>query len=267
MLMKITSDVQNFSVRSSLPVRASAERVEGAETQNPVSFSPESLSISEEIVDAKALHAKIYGTPALADRISYSFFKLGYEGFLQKAPPETYTADEAERFNKVVSYLANLLERRELEVDPSNNPFWGMGRDALVAIEQDEKNYTEEERCAALRAKAHLDNDYFTRLIEHAVSSGDDRPLFKGYLEYLDHLTPAERLNYPANEREKVASQLATAEAEKGSLPEDFSLWKYINWDPKGRLNLEALLDPSSAEPTPVIEAGSADDQGSSRLR
>ena len=191
---------------------------------DPVSLSEEGLATAKTKNEIWALHARIHG-PA-----------------------------DAQRFTKTLRYLDGIYKLSGVETKFDENPFWGMGRDELAAIEMDEAGYTKEERYAAFRAKGALDNMFFTRLAEYTTSTHDHRPMEKGYLEYLDNLTPVERLNYPDNERAAVAARLAAAEREMGSLPADFSLWKYINWDPKGRLNLEAMLDPANGGPVPTSE-------------
>ncbi|MBV4493419.1 hypothetical protein [Pseudomonas oryzicola] len=237
------------------------------ERRGQVSLSTEALAAANDKNEVWALHARTYGAGGLGNQVGNEYRALGEENFKRIQPPVHYGPAEAERFGKTLEYLASIEKLTDVEMEFDKNPFWGMRRDDLAAIEIDEQNYTKEERYAASRAKYNMDRLYFSRLIEYANNTGDDRPLIKGYLEFLDSITPVERLNYPTDERDKVAARLARAEREQGSLPENFSLWKYINWDPKGRLNLEALLDPSKTEPAPALEAGPAEDHGSSRLR
>jgi hypothetical protein len=210
-----------------------------------VSLSDEALNDARNKDEVRALHARIYGTPSLGDRISYSYRTRGEEKFKNEPPPENYTPEQAERHRQALDYLVGIEKLSGVETQFEENPFWGLDRAHLVAIEQDENSYTEVERYAAARAKTALDNIFFTRLSDHAYNTGDLRPVFKGYLEYLDNLTDVERLNFPADERERVAGLLARAQSESGSLPEGFSLWQYMNWAPEGRLDLEALLNPA----------------------
>ena len=220
-----------------------------------VSLSQQGLAIAKTKNEIWALHARIYGPRGLDQQVGNEYRTLGEHAFKSLAPPEDYGPADAQRFTKTLRYLDGIYKLSGVETKFDENPFWGMGRDELAAIEMDEAGYTKEERYAALRAKGALDNMFFTRLAEYTTSTHDHRPMEKGYLEYLDNLTPVERLNYPDNERAAVAARLAAAEREMGSLPADFSLWKYINWDPKGRLNLEAMLDPANRGPFPTSEA------------
>ncbi|MEJ5863790.1 hypothetical protein [Pseudomonas farsensis] len=220
-----------------------------------VSLSEQGLATAKTKNEIWALHARIYGPRGLDQQVGAEYRALGSEEFKRLPPPEGYSAADAERFTKTLRYLDGIYKLSGVETKFDENPFWGMGRDELAAIEMDEAGYTKEERYAAFRAKGALDNMFFTRLAEYTTSTHDHRPMEKGYLEYLDNLTPVERLNYPDNERAAVAARLAAAEREMGSLPADFSLWKYINWDPKGRLNLEAMLDPANGGLVPGKEA------------
>lgn len=155
----------------------------------------------------------------LGNQVGNEYRALGEENFKRIQPPVHYGPAEAERFGKTLEYLASIEKLTDVEMEFDKNPFWGMRRDDLAAIEIDEQNYTKEERYAASRAKYNMDRLYFSRLIEYANNTGDDRPLIKGYLEFLDSITPVERLNYPTDERDKVAARLARAEREQGSLP------------------------------------------------
>lgn len=220
-----------------------------------VSLSEEGLATAKTKNEIWALHARIYGPRGLDQQVGSEYRTLGEQAFKSLAPPADYSPADAERFTKTLRYLDGIYKLSGVEKKFDENPFWGMGRDELAAIELDEAGYTKEERYAAFRAKGALDNMFFTRLAEYTTSTHDHRPMEKGYLEYLDNLTPVERLNYPDNERAAVAARLAVAEREMGSLPADFSLWKYINWDPKGRLNLEGMLDPANGGFVPTNEA------------
>lgn len=266
--MKLTPIVSSPLMRQAIAVRAAASPPETSPVSGEqVSLSAQGLAKAAGKNETVALHDRIYGTPGLGNQIGNEYRSLGEEKFLQTQPPENYGPDQVERFNKTLSYLVSLKKLRDVETKYDENPFWGMTRDALAEIEIDEENYTKEERYAAHRAKGQLTDLYFVKLIDHVNNTGDERPLLKGYLEFLDNITPVERLEYPSDERDKIAARLARAENESGSLPKDFSLWQYINWDPKGRLNLESMLDPSITEPAAPGAAGSADDQGNSRLR
>ncbi|MBV4534356.1 hypothetical protein HU719_023485 [Pseudomonas sp. SWRI107] len=215
-----------------------------------VSLSEQSLATAKTKNEIWALHARIYGPRGLDQQVGNEYRTLGEHAFKSLAPPEDYGPVDAQRFTKTLRYLDGIYKLSGVETKFDENPFWGMGRGELAAIEMDEAGYTKEERYAAFRAKGALDNMFFTRLAEYTTSTHDHRPMEKGYLEYLDNLTPVERLNYPDNERAAVAARLAHAEEEQGSLPSGFSLWKYINWDPKGRCNREVLADATVVEPT-----------------
>lgn len=220
-----------------------------------VSLSEQGLATAKTKNEIWALHARIYGPRGLDQQVGAEYRALGSEEFKRLPPPEGYSAADAERFTKTLKYLDGIEKLRGTETKFDKNPFWGMGRDELAAIEMDEQGYTKEERYAAYRAKSALDNMYFVKLGDYYSNTQDHRPLLKGYLEYLDNLTPVERLNYPEGERTAVAARLAIAENELGSLPADFSFWKYINWDPKGRLNLETMSAPAHGEPGLTKEA------------
>lgn len=221
-----------------------------------VSLSEQGLATAKTKNEIWALHARIYGPRGLDQQVGAEYRALGSEAFKKLLPPTHYSPADTERFTKTLKYLDSIEKLRGTETKFDENPFWGMGRDELAAIEMDEQGYTKEERYAACRAKSELDNMYFVKLGDYYSSTQDHRPLLKGYLEYLDNLTPVERLNYPESERTAVAARLAAAEDELGSLPADFSLWKYIDWDPKGRLNFEAMFAPAHDELGFTNEAG-----------
>lgn len=260
--MKITGIPANI-----LPMRTSVALEKTEPLPRPAStsvrLSEEGRDLAAHSNETRASYQRIYGTPTLDDRVNIEYDRVGHENYVKRHLPENYSAERSELFYKSVQYMVDVADGKY----PKNNPFAGLGRDTLVAIQEDEGNFTEMERAAAGRAKYELDQAYFGRIFAYTDSTRDLRVLFRGYLEYLDNLTPVERLAYPDNEHELVAERLAHAQKETGSLPEDFSLWKYVNWDPKGRLNLEALLDPSKTEPAAALEAGPAADHGSSRLR
>ncbi|MBC3412494.1 hypothetical protein HU720_14420 [Pseudomonas sp. SWRI51] len=245
------SPLISATVLRSSPNQQRSPAVEG----DQVSLSEQGLATAKTKNEIWALHARIYGPRGLDQQVGAEYRALGSEEFKRLPPPEGYSAADAERFTMTLKYLDGIEKLRGTETKFDENPFWGMGRDELAAIEMDEQRYTKEERYAAYRAKSALDNMYFVKLGDYYSNTQDHRPLLKGYLEYLDNLTPVERLNYPEGERAAVAARLAAAEREMGSLPADFSLWKYINWDPKGRLNLEAMLDPAIGGPVPTSEA------------
>lgn len=220
-----------------------------------VSLSEKGLATAKTKNEIWALHDRIYGPRGLDQQVGAEYRALGSQAFKNLPPPTDYSPADAERFTKTLKYLDGIQKLRGTETKFEENPFWGMGRDELAAIEMDEQGYTKEERYAACRAKSELDNMYFVKLGDYYSNTQDHRPLLKGYLEHLDNLTPVERLNFPEGERSAVAARLAVAEREMGSLPADFSLWKYINWDPKGRLNLEGMLDPANGGFVPTNEA------------
>lgn len=193
-------------------------------------------------VDVKSLHARIYQAPSLADRIAHRYAVLGQQAFVQLAPPEHYTAQQAERFRQALLYLAHLHEDDGNEGDPVPNPFTGLPRDALVAIEEDEQQYTEMERYAAKRVKNHLDDQYFGRLIDFTGRTGDGRLLTQGFIEFLDRISAVERLNYPENHRDHLKVLLAAEESRLGRLPEGFTLWGMLEWAVDDHRDLASLL-------------------------
>ncbi|MFJ4055369.1 hypothetical protein ACIPZC_18225 [Pseudomonas sp. NPDC089743] len=262
--MKITTTPYVPVVRD-MPASSAAKPAAAPPQDETVTLSAQSKALAAKDAEVSALHKRIYGDPSLGVRVQTKLQHAGYQKFSQTEPPQGYSGQEAERFQRALDYLNH---RHGAKTD-AQNPFASLGRDALVAIIQDERSYSEEERYAAELAKSDLDEAFFSRLIQYSDTTGDSRPLMKGYLEYLNNLTPVERLNYPSNEGDKVAGRLARLEEELGSLPEGFSLWQYMNWAPEGRLDLDALLNPapSSAPPAATEGAGDAGGQGSSRLR
>ncbi|MGN8261215.1 hypothetical protein ACLEJW_18040 [Pseudomonas sp. SMSB3] len=267
-MMKIMPTGSTFHLRSpaspSLPTGLPEQ--EQSRDQS-VTLSSQGLEKAKTRSDLLAQHARIYGKDSLASQLRQEYLALGEARFRLISPPEHYGAAEVQRFSKTLDYLVSLQKLTGTETRSDKNPFWEMSRDELAAIELDEEHYSMEERSAAQRAKWQKDTIYFTRLIDYANSTHDLRPLYKGYLEFLDNITPVERLNYPDGERESVAAELFQAEKEHGRLPEALSLWQLIDWPEDGKLNTEHLLQPPAAEPTSAVETGPAEGQGNSRLR
>lgn len=266
--MKISPTV--YTYQSEVPA-AVAPAISSSEGKQPlvesVTLSTQGLDKAKTDSELQMLHRRLYGEKGVGPQVRQEYLALGEDSFRLISPPENYSAADIERFNKTLDYLVSLQKLTGTETRFDKNPFWEMSRDELAAIEIDEEHYSKEERSAAQRAKGQKDNIYFSRLIDYANSTHDLRPLYKGYLEFLDNITPVERLNYPDGERESVAAELFQAEKEHGRLPEALSLWQLIDWPEDGKLNTEHLLQPPAAEPTSAVETGPAEGQGNSRLR
>lgn len=261
--MKISSVGAAIVVRQP-PASSPPARGETPVSEEKVTLSSEGKAKSAQDLQAAMLHKNIYGDPTLDDRVGLQYKKLGDQAFMPIGPPQHYTSEQAERFARSVEFMADVSRSRY----PENNPFAGLSRSELAAIQEDSENYTEIERATAGRAKWTADQNYFRSVWELSDLVGDERVSAKGYLEYLDNLTPAERLTYPSDEHERVAAWVARLEQQHGSLPPELSLWDLMDWDPKGRLAAETLLTPPTpTEPAPSPEADSALDQGSSRVR
>lgn len=246
---------------------AQADSPHTASAQNDaviISEQGRALAVGQQsAADSRALYENVYGAAGLGQRVTGRFHEAGQGAFTQTDAPEHYTPDEAERFRASLAFLAGRFSNdRQVQ-----NPFAGLDRAGLTDIIENGQGFTDEERYAALYAREDLDEQYFSGVMGYALETSDVRPLRRAYLELLDQMSPAERLKYPSNEREQVAVRLAESEQAQGTLPSDFSVLDYMQWAPKGRLNLEALLAPTNPEPAPSPEAGPAGDQGSSRLR
>lgn len=240
------------AVRSNVP----SSIAKSEQKSEQVKLSSEGLSRTDDQQATISLHTRMYRHPTLAERQHQRFTEIGKQAFLQLEPPEDYSAEEVDRYRQALMYLAKRFNTGNWS--PSNDsPFWGLSRDQLVAIEEDEQNYTELERYAAHRVKKELDYNYFTALGAQARGSGDTRPLLKGYHEYLQHLSPAERLNYPVDEEARVTAELALREQEFGAWPEGLTLWDLFDWyspDNRGLLAQLAVRDDGEQTTSPPME-------------
>lgn len=250
--MKIEVTSTSVAPVRRMPVPAESTASLTIEKKSEVTLSSEGQVLAAEY---KKLHAdaefsaaenqekfsRIWGVPRLDDQVWVKYRALGAKAFAAMPAPTEYTTKQTEQFEKSKVFLVKVQERG----DTSSNPFSGLSRAELAAIVQDEVGYTKEERVVADYEVADLDNNYFRAIAQHASQAKDSRILAKGYLEYLDNLSPVERLRFPPGERDRVAAeaQQPPSQPHAVSLPEGFSLLELLV---KLRRMLEEMRDDES---------------------
>ncbi|WP_040502292.1 hypothetical protein [Herbaspirillum sp. YR522] len=119
------------------------------------------------------------------------------------------------------------------------NPFAALGRSALSAIVYDESGaYTANERFAAARQRAMLDQAFWQPVFERALASGDWRTVIEAGLTFYASLSPLEQSAYPADYVQSMQQYLALVDIDSaGTMPPARQL-ELANW-------LRSLVLPS----------------------
>ena len=238
----------NINPPSALPVRlappqSSTVSSPMADTQENVSISQEAIALNlqekSDIASAKELenqarekYERIYGRHSFGDKLWAQIRAQGRDTPVIPESPNDYSDEQLTQIKKSFEFLLIIKEQRKI----TDNPFAGLSRSELVAIVEDETGrYTDVERYTADYAKDALDLSYFRT----AMNFGNDgRPLSRAYIDFLDNLSPAERLRYPAGDREMSERLLAQEEQRLGKLPAEFSIWELMGQEER-RLNKE----------------------------
>lgn len=228
----------NINPPSALPVRLAPPQPSTAsspmtDTQENVSISQEAIALNlqekSDIADVKELESqtrekyeRIYGRYNFGDKLWAQIREQGRDTPVIPESPNDYSDEQLTQIKKSFEFLLIINEQRKI----TDNPFSGLSRSELVAIVEDETGrYTDVERYTAVYAKSALDFSYFSA----AMNFGNDgRPLSRAYIDFLDNLSPAERLRYPAGDREMSERLLAQEEQRLGKLPVEFSIWELM---------------------------------------
>ncbi|NES09284.1 hypothetical protein G3O07_05395 [Pseudomonas laurentiana] len=174
---------------------------------------------------ARDKYERVYGTHGLGKTAWLRVRMYGAEAFKQSEVSAENSPEQLSRKQKSFEFLLSIHEGR----GRPDNPFAGLSRSELAAIVEDESGeYTDEERYVADYAKDGLDFECFQTAASFIFSAGDARPVYRGYIELLDGLSPVERFRYPAGDREKVERLLAQEEQRLGKLPAEFSIWEFM---------------------------------------
>lgn len=160
--------------------------------------------------------------------------------------PDTDDPERLETVHKAIDYAHSLAH------SPSNrapNPFEGLDRKDLSGIVYDDTGtFTTAERYAAYGEMKRQDYDYFSKLaMAREMSEPDRREYYKGILDYLDGLSPVEKVPYKDTHRDTM----------NGFLQAEIHRWGPIGSDASSNVLLGQLMqqeDPPSQMP-PLSDA------------
>lgn len=224
--MKIDSNVPAVGLIRAMPKQPDPESSPTASARESVSISKEAMALSAQEKDdesnALAKYERIYGRQNFGEKLWVQIRAQGRDTQVMTGFPEDYSSAQLTQINNSFEFLLAVSERGKI----TDNPFTGLSRADLVGIVEDETGrYTDVERYAAVYAKNAVDLDYFRAAMDFG---NDARPLYRAYIDFLDSLSPAERLKYPAGDREMSERLLAQDEQKNGKLPSEFSLWELM---------------------------------------
>lgn len=230
--MKIGTIPSSVAIVRAPPKPAPTEDLSTSNTKESVSLSAEGVKLSASMAQvdgqndqARDKYERVYGAHGLGKTAWLRVRMYGAEAFKQSEVSAESSPEQLSRKQKSFEFLLSIHEGR----GRPDNPFAGLSRSELVAIVEDESGeYTDEERYVADYAKDGLDFECFQAAASFIFSAGDARPVYRGYMELLDNLSPVERLRYPADDREKVERLLAQEEQRLGKLPAEFSIWELV---------------------------------------
>lgn len=153
-------------------------------------------------------------------------------GAIARADREQPASTDPERLRQAAQATESLYGR-------APNPFAALDRSALSAIVYDESGaYTANERFAAARQRATLDQAFWQPVFERALASGDWRAVIQAGLTFYAALSPLEQSAYPANYVQLMQQYLALYDIDSpGTVPPAQQL-ELANW-------LQSLVLPS----------------------
>nr|WP_319528653.1 hypothetical protein [Pseudomonas laurentiana] len=227
--MKIGAIPSSVAIIRTPPKPEPTEEASTSSTKESVSLSVEGLKLSASMAQvdaqndqAREKYERIYGRNSFGDKLWAQIRAQGRDTPVMPESPNDYSDEQLTQIKKSFEFLLIINEQRKI----TDNPFAGLSRSELVAIVEDETGrYTDVERYTADYAKDALDLSYFRT----AMNFGNDgRPLSRAYIDFLDSLSPAERLRFPAGDREMSERLLAQEEQRLGKLPAEFSIWELM---------------------------------------